>query len=225
MQAVEEYIWVLWDILALLFFFAAVHRSASRGFAASVAGFLIYVVAAAAAGFAYARVAGFLYENIVQDIVRHVLVRNFESWMSGGLEAEGVLAAIPFILRLLAGAKAGEVELLPQDEATALANSVIDLALREPVLALLNALAFMLAFAVIAAFMRRLTRVFEGIGGIPIIGPLNTVLGGLTGAALGLLGLWVGGLALRFAVSLSQGGWRWLNEDIIEATYICRLFY
>jgi uncharacterized membrane protein required for colicin V production len=225
MPAIEGYVWVLWDTLALLFFFATVHRSASRGFAASIAGLLVYVVAAAAAGFAYSRVSGFLYENIVRDIVRHALVSSFDSWMSGGLEAEGVLAAIPFLLRLLASAKAGEVNLLPQDEATALANSVIDLALREPVLALLNAVAFMLAFAVIAAIMRRLTRAFEGIGGIPVIGPLNTVLGGATGVALGLVGLWLGGLALRFAVSLSQGGWRWLNGDILEATYVCRLFY
>jgi hypothetical protein len=157
--------------------------------------------------------------------MRHMLVKNLDSWMSGGLEAEGVLAAIPFLLRLLAGAKAGEVELLPQDEAASLANAVIDLALREPVLALLNAAAFMLAFAVIAAIMRRLTRALEGLGGIPVIGPLNTVLGGAAGAALGLVGLWLGGFALRFAVSLSQGGWPWLSEEIIEATYICRLFY
>jgi uncharacterized membrane protein required for colicin V production len=225
MQTLDAYIGILWDIFAVLFFFATVYRSASRGFAASIAGLLAYVAAAVAAGFFYARVAGFLYENIVQDIVRHTLVRNFDAWMSGGLEAEGIMAAIPFILRLLAGAKAGEIELLPQEEATLLANSVIDLALREPVLALLNAVAFMLVFAVIAAIMRRLTRVFEGVNGIPIIGALNTVLGGITGVALGLVGLWLGGLALRFAVSLSQDGWFWLNGEIIEATYICRLFY
>jgi hypothetical protein len=145
--------------------------------------------------------------------------------MTGALEAEGVLAAIPFLLRLLVGSKRGEVELLPREEAALLANSVIDLALREPVLALLNAVAFMLAFAIVAAVMRRLTRVFEGINGIPVIGPLNTILGGITGAALGLVVLWLGGFALRLAVSLSQGGWFWLNDDVIEATYICRLFY
>jgi uncharacterized membrane protein required for colicin V production len=225
MPAIDEYIWILWDILALMVFFAVVYRSAARGFAASVAGLLVYIAAAAAAGFVYVRVAGFVYENIVHDIVRHVLVRNFDSWMTGALEAEGIMAAIPFLLRLLVGAKRGEVELLPRDEAALLANSVIDLALREPVMALLNAVAFMLVFAVVAAVMRRLTRVFEGINGIPIIGALNTILGGITGVALGLVVLWLGGLALRLASSLSQGGWFWLNDDVIEATYICRLFY
>jgi hypothetical protein len=38
MPAIDEYIWILWDVLALLIFFAVVYRSAARGFAASVAG-------------------------------------------------------------------------------------------------------------------------------------------------------------------------------------------
>jgi uncharacterized membrane protein required for colicin V production len=222
---IEAYIWIFWDILAILIFFSTVYRSAFRGFASSIAGLLVYIAAAVAAGFLYTHVAGFIYEYIVQDIVRHALADNFEAWMTGELQAEGVMAAIPFILRLLVGARSGEVDLLPREEATLLANSVIDVALREPVLALLSAVSFIVVFAIIAAVIRRITLSFEGINRVPVVGPLNTVLGGATGIAMGLIGLWLIGLAFRFTITLSQGGWFWLNEEVIDATYICRLFY
>ncbi len=224
-QIFETYIWVVWDLLALLIFSCCVYRSAARGFASAVTGLLIYVASAAAAGYFYRRIAQPLYDEVVSDAVTHVLARNFNLWLDGVSKADGVVEAIPFLLRLLVGVKSVEVDLLPRDGGGELARLVMDTALAEPVMTLLSAACFMLVFAVVAAIMRRITGIFTGINGLPLIGPVNTVLGGVVGVGLGLVGLYLGGFVLRLLLGLTHGGWPWLNEEVIETTYIIRLFY
>ncbi len=224
-QMIETYTWVIWDLLALLIFFGCVYRSAARGFASAVTGLLVYVVSAAVAGYFYRRFAQALYESVVYDAVSQVLARNFNLWLDGISEARGVVDAIPFLLRMLVGVKAGELDLLPRDGGGELARLVMETALAQPVMTLLSAVCFMLIFAVGAAIMRRVAGIFTGVNRLPLIGPVNTVLGGVVGVGLGLVGLYLGGLVIRLVLGLSHGGWQWLNKDMVEATYILRLFY
>lgn len=226
MQVIEPYIWVIWDLLAVIIFFSCVYRCAGRGFVSTIAGLLVYVVAAAAAAATYAYIAGFLYDNFVYELVQHVLTRNFNMMLAdGGKNAQSVVHAIPLLLRLLVGQKSGDVAALPASEADMLADTVIEIALKDPLMTLLYAAGFLLVFSLAAFFMRFLTRFLTGINRIPVIGLLNTVLGGIAGVIEGILSLYISGFVLRLIVVISGGAWTWLSADIIDKTYIWRLFY
>lgn len=225
MLIVEPYIWVLWDLLAVVIFFHSVQKCARRGFVSTIAGLLVYVAAAVIAYATYANIADFLYENVIHDVVRHVLTNSFSDMLSNVAGDADIVHSIPFVLRLMLGFKKSAVEAIPIDAADAMADHVIDLALETPLMSLLHGVGFLLMFTISAFFARWLSRVFTGINKLPVIGTLNVILGGIAGVLEGGISLLIGGLVLRLAVTFSDGVWWWLNESVIHSTYIWRLFY
>lgn len=226
MRVIEPFIWIIWDLFAVIIFFSCVYRSAGRGFVSTIVGLLVYVVAAVAAAATYAYIAGYMYENVIRDLVQHVLTRNFNLMLgNSGESAQGVIRAIPLMLRLLIGQKSGEVAALPVSEADSLANAVIDTALQAPIMTVLHAAGFLLVFTLAAYIMRSFARLFTGINRVPVIGLLNTVLGGIAGVIEGVIWLFVLGFVLRLIVTISGESWIWLNTEMINETYIWRLFY
>lgn len=222
---IEPFIWLVWDILAVAIIFRSVYRCAYRGFVSTIVGFLIYVVAAVAAGAVYMRVAGYLYDNIVHDAVLHILTRSFNQALVGSGSAKGIISAMPYALRLLIGDKSADVAAISGDEAGLLAEQVISVALEDPLMTALHAAGFLLVFTIAAFFMRWLARFFTGVNDLPVIGTLNTAMGGIVGVFEGVLSLFVSGFILRLAVTFSGGGLWWLNDSVIMKTYIWRLFY
>jgi hypothetical protein len=72
---------------------------------------------------------------------------------------------------------------------------------------------------------RCVARLFTGIYRIPVIGAVNTFLGGVVGVLQAVLFLALGSLALRLVISLSGGELVWLNAQVMDETYIWRVFY
>lgn len=226
------YIWIAWDLLAVLIIFNRVHVCAHKGFAAAFAGLLVYVVAVAAAGYVNEPVSAYLYDNVIRDAVHNILAREFDLVLGGaGGEAINFLESVPSILRMLIGAGGEDIPTLPAGTAPVtgmaeeLASHVIDVALESPLMTLLHTVSFLLVFSLVAFVMRSLARVFIGVNSVPVIGGVNIVFGGILGLLEAVLTLYVGAFILRLLVTVSGSSWWWLNHEVIGATYIWNIFY
>lgn len=225
MQLLHSYVWVLWDLLAVGIFFHRVRICAKSGFVSTIIRLLVYVVAVIVAHMTYLKLADFLYENIVSDVVQHVLIRSFNDMMSGISPAADTVRAIPLLLRLMIGFKSGEVAALPVTDADSMAAQVMDIALKSPMMTLLHGLGFLLIFTIVAYVMRYIASFFTGINRVPVIGTLNAVAGGIAGVVEGLIVLFISGFILRMLIAISGEVWWWLNTSVIHSTYIWRLFF
>lgn len=225
MQLLNPYVWILWDLIAIGIFFHSVRKCAKRGFVSTVIGLLIYIVAVTAASKAYLILADFLYDNVIHDAVRQALVRSFNGMLNGIGDSKDIVHAIPFALRMLLGFKRGEVAALPLEDASVMADSVIDMALKNPLMSVLHGVGFLLLFTVVAYVMRYIANIFTGINRIPVIGLFNTVLGGILGVIEGVLTLLISAFIMRLLINVSGEVWWWLNSGVIQSTYIWRVFY
>ncbi len=225
MQLVHQYIWILWDLIAVFVFFHCVRTCVRKGFLSTIVGLLIYVVAAFAASYAYKQLANFIYDNVVETAVEHVLTRSFNDMLTGiGSASKDVLHSMPFGLRFLVGFKGKDIASLSGTDANGLANQVIDMALQDPLMSILHGISFLLIFTIMAYIMRSIARLIRGVNHVPVIGTINSVLGGIVGIIGGVITLLVGGFILRIAIALSAEAWWWLNTNVLNSTYIWSRF-
>lgn len=171
--------------------------------------------------------AKFLYDNIVRDALLHTLTRRLnQTFSSGGAGKADILGAIPGILRRMMGSSAEQIAALsPDNVAENVADTIIDVALRDPVMTLLKALCFLVLFTLASFFARSLARLFTGLNRVPLVGLVNTVLGGALGVLGGALAIYISAFILRLAVMFSGDKWWWLNNTVMDNTYIWRVFY
>ena len=216
----------MWDIIAVTIVARRIYRCVSRGFVSTLVSLLVYIGATGAAIKFNKLIAEFLYHHVVYDAVRNTIAKNIESMASGTNGAPfNIMAAIPANLRLLMGHGKEQVLALPVASADKLSSEIIELALRAPLTRILDAVSFLLLFTLTAWFVRWLSRYFTGINKIPVIGTVNTVLGGVAGVILGILALVFSGFVIKLAVAVSGGVWWWLNSNVMADTYIWRHFY
>lgn len=225
MQFIGTYIWIAWDLLAAGIIFHRVRKCAGMGFVSTIIRLLIYIVAVAAAHMTYLKLADFLYDNVIHDVIQSTLVRSFNNMINGIGKSNDIVHSIPTALRILIGLKIGEVADIPVTDASGMAGQVIEMALKQPIISILHGVGFLLIFTLTAYIMRYIARLFTEINRVPVIGTLNAVLGGIAGVVEGLLMLFVSGFIMRIAIEVSGEVWWWLNSGVIENTYIWRLFY
>lgn len=222
----HSYVWIVWDFIAVLIFFLLISSCARRGFVSSLMNFAGYFVASAVAAIGNSTLARFLYDRIVRDALLHMLTRRLNQAFSGsGASNAGILDAIPGILQRIMGSSSAQVAALsPGDAAENIAGTIIDIALHDPVMTILKTVSFLLLFTLAAFFVRFLARLFTGIQRIPLIGTLNTVLGGILGVFGGGVTLYIAAFFLRLLTVFSGDKWWWLNDSVMDSTYIWRVF-
>ncbi|MBQ8623733.1 MAG: CvpA family protein [Oscillospiraceae bacterium] len=66
---------------------------------------------------------------------------------------------------------------------------------------------------------------FKLVNKIPLIGPVNSLLGAILGAVEGIIFIYALSLAVKLAVYLTEGSLMFINDQTISQTYIFRYFY
>lgn len=73
---------------------------------------------------------------------------------------------------------------------------------------------------------RNIANAFRGLNAVPIIGPINSLLGGLLGLAEGIVLIYVISQLVRLVCYFTGGSLMFLNTETVQATYIFKhLFY
>lgn len=221
-----EYTWLLWDILAVVVLFYFVYNSAAKGLIRTLVSFAGYAIAAVSARMLSPIAAEKFYDTIVQDAIHHVILSRFEKGIEDGASGLAqLLQALPSGLqRMISGTSLEDTLSLADTDVSALVDNIVNIALKETVLSILQSLLFLLIFTLSLVLVRHIARAFTGVYKIPVIGTVNTVLGGVVGVLEGVLVLLIAAVLIRLLLNFSDG-FSLMNESIMDQTYIWRAFY
>ncbi len=220
--------WLAYDVFSMLLLALLVTDCARKGFLRKIIGFIGAVAAGIGAGLCSTPAALWLYENIVRDTLRLFISERASQAVAQGLD--GALPDLSFALPAWAARLLPEGAALPDAPARALdvgpiVEGFIDSALAQPVLLLLRGVCFFGLFALFLALARMLARVMGLANRLPVVGPVNTMLGGVLGVGEGLLILWLLAAGARLYITWSGGGGEYVNESIITDGYLFSFFY
>lgn len=219
--------WLIWDIVAVAIIVMCISKGAKNGAVRTIMNSLSYIIAIIAAKIFSSGLAQWLYDNVVSDLlrsslagtVRETMAKNGsinEVWANAPLWIKGIIALIP-------AESVKDVDI--SSNITAVVDSLMQNVLREPMLWILSALIFVLMFMILSVTIRQIAKVFTVINKIPLIGAVNTVLGGILGAANAIIVLLVIAVFAHVVVTFSAGSIPWVSSQIFEQSFVMRFFY
>ena len=225
-----EYLPIVYDILAAILLLYYIYISSRRGFAATVVSFIGYAVAFSAA-WAFSKMAA---PALFDSFFREGFVKRVSAALEqipGGLDfaeaAASLLEALPsYIGGMLniGGYNAGELAQLLGEYSSNTAELVVDQVFAPAITGMLTMILFIVFFSVLMVVIRSLTRFFYGVNRVPLIGPLNSILGGIVGLLTGAVNLFIIITIIQFVLTLTNDSLQFLNKEILEQTYTYRLF-
>ena len=216
-----EFAWVIFDLIALVVLVVAVAKCAHAGFVRGVLGLASAALSAAGAFWLSGPLAEFVYERALRGVILAAIYNQLagqaESGLSGGL--------IPVLLAGLIFAAAGSIDPIAAPELGPALESVVDAAVAQPVIMLLRVVFTSVLFLVFLLISRRVVSVFRFVNAIPLVGPLNSAMGGVLGAAWAALILWGLALVASVYVTITGGGGELLNAYNLSGGYLFSFFF
>lgn len=104
-------------------------------------------------------------------------------------------------------------------------NSIMDHMIRPLFTLAVQTAAFIVIFAAVYAVIAIIANALKVVNRIPVVGPVNRLLGCAAGLVSGLLSIAVICIVVRLMVSLTDGSVIFLNDDTIAQTVLFRHFY
>jgi len=217
-------------IFIILFNFFVCWR---RGFLASLFKVLGFAIACCGAYIGSRALA----ETVYQLFLRQKLIKTVGEALASSandlnLSVQAVLDTVPkwlhgFFIDFFGGRDGvtSEVGSLMSGSVQSMSVSVVDEMLYPILFSVLQAVFFILLFFAIMIVVKGLTRILKGVKNIPLLGPVNSLLGGILGVLQGVLLVAVLVLALNLFNGITGNSVAFVNETVINETYAFRYFY
>ena len=172
----------------------------------------------------------FLRQNIIKSVENALVNSAFSNDVS--IAVDSVMGTVPkafqgFFLNFFGGNEGlnKEVGSLISGSAQSVSISLTDQIVYPIVFTVLQASFFILLFFAVMVFVRIFIRALKGVKHLPLIGPVNSLLGGVMGVFQGILTIVIIVLILHFVIGMTGNQVSYLNEDVINNTYIFKYFY
>lgn len=215
------------DVILIVLICAIIGASAKKGFVSTIIETLSIVVSTIAASKLSATVSGWLYEAVIRDSVEKQF-NNALSEAAAGLsmqaKAEELMVSIPegmFKLAELTGFDITSLTSSVSSQAATndqLIQNLIDNVVYNIVIAVTQALVFVILFIILAILLSFVSKLFKKVNKIPLIGKVNSVLGGVLGAVKAIVVLFVVCTVLSFVVGLMD------DNAFIEAVVNSKIY-
>ena len=108
---------------------------------------------------------------------------------------------------------------------SSLKDTLLSGIIRPNCIILIRTIAFVLIFAVVCAAVGIASSFTKILDKIPVLGKVNSLLGGILGSCEGFVIVFVVCLATRLAISLSDGNAIMFNQATINSTFVFKRFY
>lgn len=223
---------LLLDAVFVLVVVIFLWRGAAHGFVRAAIHFIGYFAVAIAASMIGTAVAQGVYQNFLQENLLLMVENSLEGFAQSGALAEqlesifeGLPAILVNILQLNADSISQLLTTVAQETVPAVALTLMDTVIGPTVIFLIQGLVFLLLFTVGLVVVAFVARGFTAVNRLPIIGPVNSFLGGAVGLLQAALLLWVVALAITVFNALSGDAIPWLATQTIHRTSLLRLFF
>lgn len=191
-------------------------------------------------------VAAWIYDSFLRSRIVEYVSGNLDAGISGltnstvGLaesvstlkqsvadSIEGLLGSLGIDTTLLAapsGESADSVLGVIGEGTASATEAIANTAIAPVVTTVIQILLFLIIFALAMVIIKLLVKLFRGVNDVPVLGGVNKLLGGAFGVAKGAIIVYLIVLGLVFLAGVSNGGWSWLNSEILQSTTVARWF-
>lgn len=219
-----SYIWLIWDITGAVIIFFIIKQSARFGFIRTLISFLSYFISAFSAKVLSPVIASLLYKNIVKDaVVIYIEEKLKEQYAGNENMAEAILGFFPKIITQNFNLDIGG--LISSPESKNMIGEMVDSALASPIMYILEVITFFAVFSIAALLLRHVSYFFSGLHNVPVIGSIDTVLGGIIGVLKAAVILFLLAFLGKVVIDITANELDWINTGVIENTYIWRFYY
>lgn len=227
--------YLIWDVLTVAIVLTFAAASYKKGFLHAVTR-LVGSIGAMLFSLVYSEpIAKMLFENYLRGSTLDLVAQHIGELTQSGAEEflaglEGMLSELPgWLAQSLQGALGPSAEAwyaaVQSSDAATLSVTVTDTIIGPMATALLRVLVFFVLFTVLMLLVNTIAGLLKSVNFLPVIGSLNELLGGVLGAAQGLLYVFVFASLLWFVVSATGDSAGILSSNEIEKTYLFRWFY
>ena len=227
-----NYVSVGLDIVALAVVVWCARAAAKKGFLRTVLQMVAYVVILAVAAVVSKAAAPILYDRVLEPMLLDQRPAQEESAQkqNADLVYAGPAGVLSFVEDLMGSAEglsqelqAAAEELLPEDlDPEALAEEFADAALRPLALNAIRMVTFAVLFVGLSLVANLLLSMLGLVNYLPVVGPINALLGMLVGILQGLLIVWILGLLLHGLLQLYPEGFWIFDPGVIDQTWLFR---
>lgn len=225
-----EYLPWIYDIMAALLLLCYISMSAKRGFASTVINFIGYVAALVCARVLSGMMAPALFDMGVRaGLLTKVQTALAEMPVSLEFaeEAATFLEALPtYVANLMnmGGFDTDKILKMLTDFPQEAASMLVDEVLAPVITSVIAMVLFLILFSALLFVVHSVSRFFGEVRRIPVIGPLNSALGGVVGLLTGAICLYVIVVLLRFVLMITGDSLTFLNQGLLDQTYTYKIW-
>ncbi len=228
------------DLLVIAFSCIIVFFAYRKGLIRTVIAVAGYIVAAVLAMFVSNLIAGPIFDRFVEPSVTQTVESAISQHVDvsavdvDGLESQidQVYDAMPNYLTGMLEQEIGSRQDLQNiirnaasDGNHGVAKAVVQTGIRPMFVMLIRCVAFSILFGIVMIGVGIISRMLKTVDYIPVLGKLNSVLGGVLGIFQAVFWLYVIALILKIFLDLTGGQNGVINNEVIEGTYIFNIFY
>lgn len=226
---------ILLDLIMILLGIMIVVSSYRKGFLRSVVLLAGYIASVFIAAWIGGWLSGWIYDTFIRDAVISSIDKT-AAMAAEGMPFATVLTEVfdklpSFIVNPLLAGFGGEDKLIADLEASTggvleqLGTTIADTVVAPIVTLVLQMFCCLLIFILCVIIVKMVASLLKGFYAIPILGPVNAVLGGVVGLLKAGIILYVLAIAGAMIISLSGNQLSWFNSDIVQDSHIFKWFY
>lgn len=228
----ENFMPLILDAAVVLIVFTFMKGSARKGFVRTVVQFVGYLAAMVFANIGSKMLAAFAYDGFIRtrllSFVENSLVNATDSDMIVSELTNAIESLPPLFSGILSSGSAGLPGALPSiinPDMGEIAMQLTDTFFAPMAIMVLRSVFFFLIFAASLFLVKLFAKAFTGLNYIPLIGPVNALLGGAVGILEAFLFLYIFAMILNFVLILTGNSVPFITQESIESTYLFKNFF
>ena len=226
--------WIL-DGAALLVIVLMACQAYKKGFLNTVVRFVGMVFSIVGSMMLSGPVAEFVFDNYLSQKIENAVNEHIGNMTEVDIESfvdtiENLSDSLPeFISNIFTSDSGMKIEQWYQNtvegKSADIAASLMESIIEPLATGIIRSLTFIIIFTLLMLAVNIIAKIFIGVNRLPIIGPFNEVLGGVIGAAQGMIYMFVIASMLWFVLSASGGRIGPVTVEVIEDTLLFKEFY
>ena len=226
----ERYLPYLYDIIAVVVILSAIYHASRVGLVRSLISFVGALLSLAVASVASKVAASYVFQSFLRGGLLEKVQQALQDTAEGLPLVDSLAQALeelPAYLRGMLSLAGIGVDQITGDLSGYTGDAavvIVDDVLAPAATAILSILFFLVLFSVLMFLCRLISRSFRGLHRVPIIGPVDSLLGGVLGLAQGVIYVWLLYLVLSLVAAVTNGSIGFLSSEVLRGAYSYQLF-
>ncbi len=230
-----DFIPMIYDLVILIIAFMLISKAMRKGFIASLITTLGYFVSLALAIFGGRFLAKLIFamffESPIANSIDSKVSQSFDASSIGGM-LDGAVESVPKLFRgiienqqITSAQMADQIGSQVLSGETTIGVAITQNYIQPIVCIILQIILSAILFSILMFAVKAIGRMARGVKRIPLIGPINKLLGGVLGLAQAVIIVYLISTLAGMLLAAKPDGYEYLNMQIIESTYLFKLFF